>query len=781
MDEPASSPAVRASSADAPVHVCDSIGRWVAVVACLLAAVSALAGLPPTITAATAVLGAVGILVARVKVRATVRPHRNAAAIADEILTAGSVREIEATVCAEIASWPKFALSWAALTPVIAVDERRGLPDHHADDLGRVLTTVDLADLRPQFFELATGEAVAYVCGADSDLVLVVASPRWITDDAVTAFGELAAIAGVASRQLGLDAEMTARRNAARFEELVRFSSDAIFVVDAAGIIRYAAPSVTTVLGRLSVDVDGLPLTELVIPEHAPDVATFLANVQLLEARNSTAIALRFVRADGSHIEGELTAANLLENRDVRGIVVTVRDVSSRVELERQLRHQAFHDGLTGLANRVLFRDRLGRSMRVRREATDRAPAVVYIDLDDFKAINDSFGHSYGDQALRCVADRIVGCLRGGDTAARLGGDEFAILLEDIPDDRALLELVQRVIDTVASPMTLGTDTVVTISASAGVATCSGEVTSADDLLRRADIAMYRAKVRGKQQVAHYETAMDQVVHDRLELAAELDSAIRSHDLEVHYQPILDLSTQHVVGVEAFVRWPHASRGPLRPSDFLDVAEDTGLAVPLGAEVIRIALRDLASWRDRGIDGLVLSVNVSVRQFLHDDFETMVCDALAAHDIAPDRLQLEITEHVLTVGAAVAEVRLRSLAARGVGVALDDFGTGQSSLRTLQTLPLGQLKIDRSFVSPLRDGDGSVVAQGIIDLALLLGASAVAEGIEHPDELAALRALGCGLGQGNLFGPPSPAAEVFPMLVAAQRERLNDEATPTST
>ncbi len=779
VDEPASSPATRAASRHTPVRVFDSIGRWVAVIACLLAAVCALAGLPAATTAATAVLGAVGTVVARVKVRATVRPHRSATALADEILAASSVQEMEAVVRTEIASWPKFALSWCALAPVVALDDSWGLPDQGAEELQGVLLSVELTELRPQFFALAAGEAVAFVCGAESEFVLVVASSRWISDDAVAAFGEIAAIAGVAARQLDLDAEVTARRAAARFEELVHFSSDAIFIVDAAGIIRYAAPSVTAVLGRLSVDVDGIPLTELVVPEHAPDVASFLANVQLLEARNSTSIALRFTRADGSLIDGELTGANLLDNRDVRGIVVTVRDVSSRVELEDQLRHQAFHDGLTGLANRALFRDRLERSMRVRRDPTDRAPAVVYIDLDDFKSINDSFGHLYGDQALRCVAERIVGCLRGADTPARLGGDEFAILLEELPDDVVLLELVQRVLDTVAAPMTLGTDTVVTISASAGVATCSDDVSSADDLLRRADIAMYRAKVRGKKQVAHYESAMHQVVHDRLELAAELDAAIRAHELEVHYQPIVDLTSTHIVGIEAFVRWPNTSRGPLRPPDFLDVAENTGLAVPLGAEVIRRALTDIASWRDVGIDGFVLSVNVSARQFLHDDFETMVCEELAAHDIDPSRLILEITENVLTVGGGVAEERLRSLTALGIGVALDDFGTGQSSLQTLQSLPVGQLKIDRSFVAPLRDGEGSVLAQGIVDLALLLGASAVAEGIEHPDELAALRALGCGLGQGNLFGAPSPASDMFPMLVAAKLGPVSDQATPT--
>ncbi len=756
---------MHAAPDQSPVHVFDSIGRWVATLACLLAATSALAGLAPRVTAATAVLGAVGILVAQAKVRAVVGPRRSATAIADEILAARTVGGIESAVVAEIASWPRFALSWCALVSVVPIDEPRGLPAGGIDDLRRILASVDLSDLRPRYLDLVKGEVVAINCGVESHLVLVVASSRRITPEAEAAFGELAAIAGVAARQLDLDAEVAERRDSARFEELVRFSSDAIFIVDAAGRIRYAAPSVTSVLGRLSVDVEGRALGDLVIPEHTPDLATFLGNVQLLEARNSTSVALRFTRADGSEIDGELTGANLLDNRDVRGIVITVRDVSGRVELEKQLRHQAFHDGLTGLANRALFRDRLDRAMRVRRDPTVHAPAVAYIDLDDFKAINDTFGHAAGDQALRCVADRIAACLRGGDSPARLGGDEFAILVEQTPDERALVELVQRVVDAIAEPMTLGTDTVVSVSASAGVAACTSGVASVDDLLRRADIAMYRAKVRGKQQVAHYESEMHRVVHERLDLAAELDTAIRQHALELHYQPILDLASERIVGVEAFVRWPNASRGPLGPHDFLEIAEDTGLIVPLGAHVLNTALADLASWRALGIDDFLVSVNVSVRQFLHDEFEATVRDALVTHDIDPALLLLEITESALTLGETAAEDRLRSLAALGVGVALDDFGTGQSSLRTLQTLPVGQLKIDRSFVSALR-ADGSVVAQSIVDLALALGASAVAEGIEHPDEVVALRSLGCGLGQGNLFGAPSPASVVLPLLVA---------------
>lgn len=747
----------------------DSMGRCVAVLACLFTAAAAFAGVPAPVTAATAFLGAVGIIVAQVTVPSVLGTRRRATAIADEVARARSLTEIQAALRAEIATWPKFDLSWCALVPLVPTDEPAGLPPGAAVELQRVLASVEIGDRRPVYVELARGEAVALTCGIESELVLVVASPRRISPAAEDAFGELAAIAGVAARQLDLDAEIADRRHSARFEELVRFSSDVIFIVDAAGTIRYAAPSVTSVLGRWSVDVEGRPLQDLVSPDQAPDVATFLGNVQLLDARNATTIELRFVRGDGTEIPAELTGANLLDNRSVRGIVVTVRDVSSRVELEQQLRHQAFHDGLTGLANRALFRDRLDRAMRVRRDPTDHSPAVAYVDLDDFKAINDGFGHAVGDQVLRSIGERISGCLRAGDTAARLGGDEFALLLENVPDDRALVELVQRVIDAVAAPMTVGNDVVVAVSASAGLATCAEDVTGADDLLRRADMAMYRAKLRGKQQVAHYETEMHDLVHERLQLAAELDEAIGSDALEVHYQPIVDLASEHIVGVEAFVRWRSPSRGLLAPNDFLEIAEDTGLIVPLGAAVLDTALGNVADWRSRGLDDLRLSINVSIRQFLHDDFVESVRAALEAHDVEPRLLVLEITEGVLTADDRAATARLRSLHELGIGLALDDFGTGQSSLRTLQSLPIGQLKIDRSFIAPLRE-EGSVVAQSIVDLALALGASAVAEGVEHQDEVVALRSLGCRLGQGNHYAPPAPADVVLPLLARDRAE-----------
>ncbi len=766
MGGPAGDRVARANVDESPVRVFDSLGRWVGVAACLVSAASALTGMPAVATAATSALGAVALVVARVGVR-SVGPRRHSTAVADEILAATSVSAIDATVRAEMSSWSQFPLLWCALVPVVPTGDPPGLADGAARDLRRILAAVELSDLRPRSLELPRGEAVALVCGADSGLVLVVASPRRITDDAVAAIGEMAALAGVAARQIALDAEVAERRDLGRFQALVQFSSDAIFIVDAAGTIRYAAPSVTGVLGRWSVDVVGMSVQDLVAPDHASDISSFLANVQSLDARNSASAALRFVRGDGTEIDGEMTGANLLDSSDVRGIVITVRDISSRVELERQLRHQAFHDGLTGLANRALFRDRLDRAMRARRSPSDHAPAVVFVDLDEFKALNDNFGHAAGDQALRTVAERITGCLRGGDTAARLGGDEFAILLEDIPDDQGLVELVQRVVDAVGTPMSLGSDVIVRIAASAGVAACTDDVATSDDLLRRADLAMYRAKA-GTRQVVQYESRMHEVVHDRLELASELDTAIRERTLDVHYQPIVELATERIVGIEAFVRWESPTRGPLRPGDFLDVAEETGLIVPLGAEVLDIALGDLATWRELGVEGFALSVNVSARQFLHDDFEEVVHAALARHATDPTLLQLEITEGVLTAGAETAQGRLRSLAARGVEIALDDFGTGQSSLRILQTLPVGQLKIDRSFVSLLR-GHESVVARSIVDLASTLGASAVAEGIEHPDELAALRALGCQLGQGNLFGAPLPASEVLPILLA---ERL---------
>lgn len=739
------------------------LARVVGVVACLLAAVSAVNASPPAVIAGFAVVGAVGLLIRpRPARRTSLRPT---AELAETLLDVRTVQDVERVVTEELRRWPGIELSWVVVTPHVDTSTRR-LEPTVARDVERVLSRLGSADDPPRVIPLAYGEAVAVPCRARSGLVLAVA----LTHDAPAGFSEaladLALVVGFASRQLAVDAALDRKRESTRFEELVRFSSDAIFIVDAVGTIRYAAPSVTGVLGHLSVDVEGMRVADLVDPSQADDAASFLALVQRQDARSPTSVELRLRRADGTEIAGEVTGANLLSNGDVRGVVVTIRDVSARHELEKQLRHQAFHDALTGMANRALFNDRLERAMRVRRSSADLAPAVAYLDLDDFKTVNDSLGHAAGDLLLRTVAERIANCLRGSDTAARLGGDEFAVLIEEVPDDRSLVELIQRVVDSVGQPITLPGDHVVEVRVSAGVATSSDGVETSDDLLRRADLAMYRAKLRGKAQVVRYEPEMHRAVSDRLTLTAELDEAISRDEIAVHFQPIVDLETEKVVAVEALARWPHMTRGMLSPVHFIGLAEETGLIVPLGRSVLRASVAALADWHAHGLTHLMVSVNISPRQFHDDSFVADLLGVLDEFDIDPTCLMLEITEACFSADHDRAADRLRELVDTGIRIAVDDFGTGHSSLRTLQQLPFHQLKIDRGFVSPLRDDDERALAATIVDLARSLGADAVAEGIETASELNALRRMGCTLGQGHFFGLPTDRDAVLPMLMA---------------
>ena len=707
------------------------------------------------------------------------RTSQPPAELADALLDATDLTEIEEVVRAELSRWDGVDLHWCRLTPLVPAEpqatDRAAVTSSVAvdRDLRRILSRFEATEGRVVRMSLRRGEAVAVSCGGGTDLVLVAAASQ-LPAGTTAAIEPLAALVGVVVRQLGQRAQLDERRRTARFEELVRFSSDAIFITDATGTIRYAAPSVTTVLGVWSTEVENRHLSELVVPEQHGDVLTFLGNVQLQDPRDPSSVSLRFRRGDGSTIHGEITGSNLLGNDEIRGLVLTVRDVSARVELEEQLRHQAFHDGLTGLANRALFRDRLERAMKVRRDRADAAPVVAYIDLDDFKDINDRHGHAAGDEVLCAIAGRIQACLRGSDTAARLGGDEFALLIEEIGDRESVAQLVQRVVDAVSEPIMVGDDLVIHASVSSGVATANVEVNDAEDLLRHADMAMYRAKLLGKAQVAVFEAEMRDDAHDRIALTGELDAAIDRGDLELHYQPIVEIETERIVAVEALVRWPHPRRGLLGPGEFIEVAEESGLIVPLGAHVLAVGLADLAGWRSTGVSDLALSVNVSPRQFLHEDFERDVLAALETAGLDAGCLLLEITEATLAGGDAAAD-RVRRLSALGIRFAIDDFGTGQSSLQALHELPINQLKIDRAFVSPYRHESEVDLARLVVEIADGVGAVAVAEGIERPEELEVIQRIGCVLAQGNHFGPAGPAGTILPMLMT-ERSRPSTSA-----
>jgi diguanylate cyclase (GGDEF)-like protein/PAS domain S-box-containing protein len=436
-------------------------------------------------------------------------------------------------------------------------------------------------------------------------------------------------------------------------------------------------------------------------------------------------------------------------------------DITARKEAQEQLRHQAFHDALTGLANRALFTDRVEHAL-VLRAPGSRGVAVLFLDLDDFKAVNDSLGHAAGDTLLREVAARVCEALEPSHTVARLGGDEFAILIEEVAGLPTALAAADRLIAALQAPFEIeGREVFVT--ASIGIALG----TVADELLRAADVAMYRAKAAGKAQYVVYAPNMGDELVGRLELVAELRRARCDEEFVLHYQPVVDLESGAVVGVEALVRWSHPTRGLLPPGAFISLAEETGKIVELGRWVLLEACRQVAAWRAAtpGASALTLSVNVSTRQVRHGVLVDDVKSALAASGLPAQALTLELTESVLARRHDELKSVLREVSALGVRLALDDFGTGYSSLSLLQDLPVHTLKVDRSFVTEL---DAEVTRPGfvraIVDLADTLDVELVAEGMETLAQTAELRRLGCRAGQGFHFSPPLDAAALEGLL-----------------
>ncbi len=433
-------------------------------------------------------------------------------------------------------------------------------------------------------------------------------------------------------------------------------------------------------------------------------------------------------------------------------------------ELEEHLRHQAFHDPLTDLANRVRFMDRLEHGLQ---HASRRAAglAVLFIDLDDFKSVNDSLGHPAGDQLLIAVAARLQSCLRPGDTAARLGGDEFAILLEELGDTDHAISVATRMIDVLRVPMELS-GTEVFVRGSIGIA-ISTAVSTADELLRRADVAMYSAKSDGKGQFAIYRASMETSMLGHLQLAGELQRAVERGELVVHYQPSVVLSSQKIAGVEALVRWQHPTRGLLLPGEFIHIAEETGLIVTIGRWVLRESCFQARSWQTEypSDPPLTIAVNVSARQIHQPGLVEVVAEALRDSGLPPNSLILEITESLVMQNAELAIERLHELKALGVRLAIDDFGTGYSSLSYLRRFPVDILKIDKSFVDGVGEhGKERELAQSIIELGQTLNLEIVAEGVERADQLGWLKSRNCDLAQGFLFAQAISADSIRALL-----------------
>jgi diguanylate cyclase (GGDEF)-like protein/PAS domain S-box-containing protein len=452
------------------------------------------------------------------------------------------------------------------------------------------------------------------------------------------------------------------------------------------------------------------------------------------------------------------------------GRVWSFRDVTERKRLEDELAHQAFHDSLTNLANQALFRDRLDHAL-ARSHRHEERLAVLFLDLDDFKTVNDSLGHTAGDELLVAVGQRLSMCLRTTDTAARLGGDEFAVLLEDLESDKDAIDTAERLIIALGDPFSAAGREVF-IGVSIGVAFDSPDATS-DQLLRNADLAMYTAKRRGKGAHVVYEASMHEAAIDRLETEGDLRRGLALGEIRLQYQPIIEIATGNIIGVEALARWMHPERGMLPPAAFIPLAEETGMIRELGRQVLERACLDVKQWQDRSPSAAprTVTVNVSPRQLHHDDLLEHVAIALAKSGLPASCLVLEFTETAMMHDTDATIRKLNALKAVGLRLAIDDFGTGYSSLSYLQRFPVDILKIDRAFVSGMEDGvEESAFARAIVSLTKTLQLQAVAEGVETEAQAELLGKMGCQFGQGFLYAEPLDAEVIEATIAAAQTE-----------
>jgi diguanylate cyclase (GGDEF)-like protein/PAS domain S-box-containing protein len=465
----------------------------------------------------------------------------------------------------------------------------------------------------------------------------------------------------------------------------------------------------------------------------------------------------------GGHPVWTMTSRSLVRGREGEPlhIVSQVADITQRKQSDMMLTHMALHDSLTGLPNRTLALDRLALAL-ARTERHPSSVAVLFLDLDRFKVINDSLGHNVGDELLVAVASRLREAVRPSDTVARIGGDEFVVVCEDIGDVEDAARIAERIAEALSRSFELTGDEVI-LSTSIGIALSSGHEDAPEDLLRDADSAMYRAKEEGRNRYEVFDSSMRVEAVERLEMEQALRRALGRSEFRLFYQPVLDVDSGSIVGVEALLRWDHPERGLLRPPEFISLAEDTGLIIPIGKWALQEACRQAQRWREAEPDRkpLTIAVNLSARQLAQPDVADMVAEALEMTGTDPSQVWLEITESVLTGDTEATIGALRALKALGVRLSVDDFGTGYSSLLYLKRFPVDTLKVDRAFVAGLgtHPEDTAIVA-GVVRLAQTLGLTAIAEGVETEEQRAALLALGCDLAQGYLFGHPEPPEDL---------------------
>jgi diguanylate cyclase (GGDEF)-like protein/PAS domain S-box-containing protein len=584
--------------------------------------------------------------------------------------------------------------------------------------------------------------------------------------------------AGWLGRRTGRDAngptpvvDLAVRTSEARLQAMLRSVSDVIALLEADGTVRYVSPAVEGAWGCSEAEVIGHNVLDRTLAADFETAAQLLEDIHHRPGDTMVGeVRLRYQA--GGWRDFEVTVTNLLADPSVGGLVATYRDVTQRKASERKLSLLAFCDPLTGLANRAAFMHQLERAL-ARSDGPGSLLAVLFIDLDNFKIVNDSLGHASGDKVLLTVSERLRSCLRSDGIIARLGGDEFTVLLEGLSDIREAVAFAERINTALSAPITLR-DRSVFVGASVGVATSAPGAHRPDDLLRKADVAMYRAKSGGRGRHSVFDASLEGDPLERLELETDLHHALERGEFRVLYQPIVSIADGEIRATEALVRWQHPRRGLLAPADFISLAEETGLIVPLGKWVLEEACRQVSQWQRAPFPrAITVAVNISARQFQDSELVADITHALHESGLEPRRLSLEITESMLMRDIDATIAKLADLRSRGIQLAIDDFGTGYSSLSYLKHFRVHTLKIDRMFVDGIdHDEYNSAIVRSVVALGAALGIRVTAEGIETPGELAHLRSLGCYGGQGYLFGRPVPAQEFAAALLGV--------ATPTA-
>jgi diguanylate cyclase (GGDEF)-like protein/PAS domain S-box-containing protein len=555
------------------------------------------------------------------------------------------------------------------------------------------------------------------------------------------------------------------KESESRFHSAFTHAAIGMALVSSDGKFMQANRAFCEMLGRTAPELLSMSLNTVVKAEDQNALQTPVSKLMKGEL-SSAEIEIRGLHKDGSDV---WMALNVSLARDwqfrAHNLIVQAQDISARRRAEAELYHNAYHDSLTQLSNRTHFNECLNRAIaRVQRHPEQRF-AVMYLDFDRFKMVNDSLGHKAGDELLVDLAKRLRATIRPTDVLARLGGDEFAVLMEDLHRQRDAVDLCERIQKELQKPFRLGSMDVA-ISASIGITFSTNGYQTSDQIIRDADIAMYKAKSKGKAQYAIFDSSLHQHVTAQLELESELRRALGGGQIYLEYQPIFQLAEQKLVGFEALMRWNHPERGVLEPSMFIPIAEETGLIVPLGNWVLNEACRQMAEW-NRGNEhlGLRVSVNVSSLQLTHPDFVSQVGQALQNAGLPASSLTLEVTESVLMEGIENAITTLNHIRDMGVTLSIDDFGTGYSSLSYLATLPIDALKVDKSFIEKMAsDGNGSEIVKAIFKLGQALSKQVFAEGIETGAQLALLRELGCQFGQGYLLSRPVDAQRATGVL-----------------